>query len=295
MRGRIKQTHAVVMLDHIRTYADMDRLIVANLHKIRQIPFDVIVHMPRSGTAPAAMIATYLNRPLASCDEICAGMAWTRKAIDYDPEMKRLLLVDDHVNRGVQMLPMLERIRRERPDCTVTTLAVYSSGHVKSYAPDVVLDSSGLQYLYPWFMWKSSHALNPCALDMDGVLCRDCTREEDDEGAAYENFLQTAEPKLIPHAKSAVTIVTSRLERYRPQTQAWLRRYGINAVRLIMGPWRNNAERRGRVAAWKAEQYRALDSILYIESDDRQAPEIARLSGKPTYCIDTSTSYGMPS
>lgn len=295
MAGRIVKRDVGLPLEVIRTYADMDRIIVANLHKIRQIPFDVIVHMPRSGTAPAAMIATYLNRPLASVDEICAGMAWTRKAIDYDPQMKRLLLVDDHVNRGAQMIPMIERLRRERPDCTITTLAIYSSGHERSFEPDMTLDSSGRQYLYPWFMWKSRFAINPCALDMDGVLCRDCTREEDDEGERYESFLANAEPKLIPHAKGQVTIVTSRLERYRPQTEAWLKRHGVNVVRLIMGPWRNNRERRGQVAQWKAQQYAALDSRLFVESDDRQAPEIARLSGKPVYCIDSSTGYGLPS
>lgn len=279
-------------LEVIRTYHDMDKVIAANLPRIRQIPFDVIVHMPRSGTAPAAMMATYLNKPLASCDEICAHMAWTRNAVGYDARMKRLLLVDDHVNRGVQMRPILERIKRERPDCTVTTLAVYSSGREKVYTPDVVLDNSGLQYLYPWFMWKSTFALNPCALDMDGVLCRDCLPEEDDEGERYAAFLAHAEPKLIPHARAQVTIVTSRLARYRPQTLLWLKTHGVNVVRLVMGPWRDNAERRGQVARWKAAQYAALDSRLYVESDDRQAPEIARLSRKPVYCIDSCKSYG---
>jgi hypothetical protein len=54
-------------------------------------------------------------------------------------------------------------------------------------------------------------------------------------------------------------------------------------------------EERAKVAT--PEQYKAMVygntdwAILYIESDDNQAQEIARLTHKPVFCYDTGKMY----
>ncbi|MHC4769817.1 MAG: hypothetical protein ACYTEI_14060 [Planctomycetota bacterium] len=43
----------------------------------------------------------------------------------------------------------------------------------------------------------------------------------------------------------------------------------------------------GSHAEFKAEIYASTDTLLFIESGERQALEIARLSGRPVLCIET--------
>lgn len=272
-----------------RSLADMDRLITANLHRIRALPFDVVVHLPRSGTIPASLIATYLSVPFASVDEFCGGIVHTRKS-NY-AGLNRVLLVDDSIRTGVQMEGAVDRLRNARPDADILTLAVFSTEHPRTHQPTLVLESHAeTKYIYPWFMWKSKRIAD-CAADMDGVLCRDCTRAEDDDGAAYAAFLASADPKF--HTVHRIgAIVTSRLEKYRPQTEAWLARQGILYSRLIMGPWASPDDRRGHAADWKGEVYRTLPQSLYIESSERDAAIIARVSRRPVWSVETQRRHG---
>jgi len=79
-------------------------------------------------------------------------------------------------------------------------------------------------------------------------------------------------------------IVTNRLEQHRPQTEGWLRRHGIQYGQLIMSPHRSFTERdhANDAAVRKAEAYGADPTIrLFVESDDHQAIEIFRLTGRP--------------
>lgn len=268
----------------------LDLLIVKNIEKIRQIPFDVIVHLPRSGTIPASLLATYIKKPLASVDEYCRRMVNTRKSDINNKALNRILLVDDSIRTAKQMEKNIKKIKMARPDTVIYSLAVYSTKFERPYEPTLCLDEHDeVMYIYPWFMWKSER-IEHCAVDMDGVLCRDCTKEEDDDGEKYMNFLRTADLKFHTSFKIGA-IVTSRLEKYRLETEAWLGRNGFQYERLIMGPWKSNEERRGKQAAWKGEQFRQLDKMLYVESSLKESPEIAFVSGKPVWCIETQRRY----
>lgn len=85
--------------------------------------------------------------------------------------------------------------------------------------------------------------------------------------------------------------MTSRLERYRPQTEAWLAANGIRYRNLVMHPAAPAAERRAAHdhAARKAAAYRKSDAWLFIESEPGQTEEIVRLTGRPVYCVETHT------
>lgn len=276
------------------TVSHLNQLIVDNLHKIRAMPFDIIVHLPRSGTIPASLIATYLCKPLQSIDEFCAGLTVnTRKSLFET--LTSILIVDDSINTGVQLKEAVTRIRAVRPDIQIVTLSIYDNAKVQKgrlFNCDLSLyKHSDELYLMPWFLWKTKR-ISEVAFDMDGVLCRECERHEDDDGEDYINFLNTAEIKFRPLKHNMGAIVTGRLEKYRPQTERWLRKNGFKYNNLIMCPASNKQERKSmNPAIWKAGVYKNLPQKLFVESSAKEALIIAERSEKMVYCIDNSEVY----
>lgn len=280
-----------------RNVHNLDNLIVRNLHRIRAIPADVIVHCPRSGTIPASLIATYLCKPMCSVDEYCAGIIPTRKS-EYT-DLNRILLVDDSISTGQQMEAFIRQIKAVRPEAKIYTLAAYSFRGAKyKLNPTMILEThDDPDYIYTWFMWKTFR-LKWCAVDMDGVLCRDVLAGEDDDGEQYAKFLENAELKFkpfeyLPGRDVIGAIVTGRMEKYRTQTEIWLKRQGVRYKNLIMCPSKTREERRAiNPAKWKAEIYKASDYKLFIESSTKEAPIISAESGKPVFCVDDGIQYG---
>ncbi len=274
----------VLGVDHL------NQLLVDNLHRIKLIDFDVIVHLPRSGTIPASLLSTYLRAPLASVEEFYAGMVSTRKS--EFKTLNKILLVDDVVRTGFQIKQASEKIMAARPDTQIRSLAVYSV-LVPDRVHDVTLSlyaHKDYDYILPWFMWKTKR-IELCAVDMDGVLCRDCLPEEDDDGEKYNVFLRTVEPKFKTDFPLGA-IVTSRLEKYRKPTEVWLAYHGIKYKKLVMGPWNSKVERRAAGAAkWKAQIYNGTDLKLFIESSAREAEILGGATKKAVWCVDNQRTY----
>jgi uncharacterized HAD superfamily protein len=126
--------------------------------------------------------------------------------------------------------------------------------------------------------------------DIDGVLCLDPTEEENDDGAGYLKFLNEVSPLHLPTVEIH-TLVTSRLEKYRRDTEAWLDRHGVRYKRLVMAPYSSMTERRAANAhaRLKAEVYLASDCELFLESDPRIAKEIFSITHKPVLCVGNMT------
>ena len=124
--------------------------------------------------------------------------------------------------------------------------------------------------------------------DIDGVLCADPTRAQNDDGPAYRAFLRDA-PLLMRPTHEVGWLVTSRLERYRPETEDWLARHGIRYRELIMLDGVSAETRRGaRAHGWfKGRVYRDCDAELFIESDPFQAYDIAQIAARPVLCTET--------
>src|SRR3546814_19104924 len=76
----------------------------------------------------------------------------------------------------------------------------------------------------------------------DGVLCRENTNAENDDGPRYAEFLANAEPLFIPQ-RAIGHIITGRAEKYRAETEAWLHRHGLQFKSLKMTPWPTTGER----------------------------------------------------
>ena len=126
-------------------------------------------------------------------------------------------------------------------------------------------------------------------LDMDGVLCVEPPDERDTE--AYESYIENAVPLFAPTSEIG-EIVTYRLRKYEAATRRWLDGHGIRYGALTMYEASSPAQRATSPAQYKAEAYQQRSgAMLFVESSDRQAREIARLTGRPVYCVESNTLY----
>lgn len=274
-----------------RSLADLNRTVVANLHLIPD-DIDLVVGVPRSGMLPATLIALALNVQLTDMDGFLQGRAMgaggtrRREALTRGFEsLRHALVVDDSILTGASMVEARERLSGAAGGKRLTFCAVYGAS-VEPEPADVVLEVVKPPRIFEWNVMHHS-ILEWACVDIDGVLCHDPTHEQNDDGEAYLRFLQHAHPLQKPTKRIGV-LVTSRLEKYRPQTEAWLRERGIEYRELVMLdlPDAETRRRQGAHGAFKGEYYKSSPERLFIESELGQARKIAEISGKPVLCMD---------
>jgi uncharacterized HAD superfamily protein/adenine/guanine phosphoribosyltransferase-like PRPP-binding protein len=278
---------------HYRSISDMNAAIVNNMHRLPR-DLDLVVGVPRSGLLAANLLALAGNTRMSDLDSYLdgrvysAGTTKTHSLRNTKSGKRKVLILDDSIRTGDAMTTVRQRVAAANLDDTIFYAAVYGAApqHPET---DLVFEV----VLQPRiFQWNFMHhvALEQACVDIDGVLCHDPSGQENDDGAAYIEFLKSARP-LYPMTRPIGALVTSRLEKYRPQTEAWLAATGVRYNQLIMLDLPNKAERQ-RLAAhgsFKADFYRKSGFGLFIESENAQAREIARLSGKPVLCVETHT------
>jgi orotate phosphoribosyltransferase len=210
----------------------------------------------------------------------------TGKEISSIDDVKRVLVVDDSVSSGRSILQIKERLAEIGSRIDFRFLAVYVAPGAEGFV-DFGLEILTNPRVFQWNVMHHNFLENFC-VDIDGVLCRDPDENENDDGEAYLSFLNTVEPKIIPKLPAGY-LVTNRLERYRPETEAWLKRHGVQYKQLFMLDLPSKKERM-QIAGYgsnKAKIYRDLpSSTLFIESDFQQALQIAQESGKPVLAYD---------
>jgi uncharacterized HAD superfamily protein len=140
-----------------------------------------------------------------------------------------------------------------------------------------------------YFQWNilNHTSLEKACFDIDGVLCADPNEEQNDDGPIYRDFVLNAPPLFIPGSKIG-TIVTSRLEKYRPETEQWLAANKIKYDKLVMLDLPNKEARMkaNSHATHKANTYKSAGYILFVESALYQALEINRITKKPVLCTE---------
>lgn len=269
---------------NVRTLTDLQSAIVSNLHRLDRNAFDVVVGIPRSGMIPAALIATMWQKPLADVVGYGKGIVHGRSGEPVKPG-SRVLLVDDSCNKGRAMARAVAMLPK---GTTVTRLAIFGPYQVNpASVVDVSFSDCPGPRCFAWNLWKHIR-LPRWGFDMDGVLCRDNAKAEKDDGPRYAKFIADAEPLFLPQ-RPIGHIVTCRLERYRPETEAWLRRHRVSFERLHMMPYKTKAERMaaGNRGGWKAGIVRELGLEMFVESNPKQAAIIAREAGVPVFCTET--------
>lgn len=271
-----------------RSIADMNNII---LKRISIIPrdFDLIVGIPRSGMLPANLLALYLNRPYTDINSFRNGHIYKAGArgqfIDVK-DYKKILIVDDSVSSGSAINKSKELLKEVSEDFDISFCAIYVvPDKIKSV--DFYFEVVPLPRAFQWNVMNHTMLEKAC-FDIDGVLCIDPTEEQNDDGPKYIDFILNAPPLYVPGCKIG-TLVTSRLEKYRKETETWLQKYNVKYNSLVMLdlPNKEARQRANNHAAHKANTYKSPNYVLFIESARSQAIEINRITGKPVLCTET--------
>jgi orotate phosphoribosyltransferase len=276
---------------HYRSISDLNDDIVNWITKLPR-DLDLIVGIPRSGLLVANLLAVHLNLPLTDLDgllekRVLAGGGRLNRPVSLpSPDRLKILVVDDIVWTGSQLERAKERIALAGLPHDIQYGVVYLHPYSKAVVDHFHEVLPGNR-LFEWALLHNQFLTDAC-MDIDGVLCRDTTAAEDDDGENYRRFLSTVEPEYHP-SWPVGWLVTSRLEKYRELTEKWLARHEIPYQQLVMLDLPTAEERRrtNAGARFKAEVYKRTGAKVFFESSVTEAVEIARLSGRPVYAVDT--------
>lgn len=279
-----------------KTYQDLLLDIKNNIQKI-PTDIDLVVGIPRSGMIPAYMLGLMLSKQVCSLQEFLAEdfRNKTTYRVKLSNDVKKVLIIDDSILSGRasdQTKQIIETAGLDKKYEIRYAAVYYKDDNYKKHI-DIALEKVLSPRIFQW-NYLNHCFLQEAAFDIDGVLCKDPSNEENDDGDKYINFLLNAKPLFIPQYKIPY-IITSRLEKYRPQTEKWLKDNNVKYDKLIMLSG-YTAEQRRKLnlhAKFKAEQYKKLSDIqLFIESDKKQAQEISKLTGKLCFCASTDELFG---
>ena len=274
-----------------KTYNDLLLDIKHNIHKIPN-DIDLVVGIPRSGMIPAYMIGFALNVNVCSLNEFINGVSIVRgnRKIRGDiDDVKKIIVIDDTVNTGTTIKKIKNIfIHKETFNIKIYFVAVYVRPGSEHFV-DISLTVLATPRLFQWNYLNHRHVAYSC-FDIDGVLCIDPTEEENDDGIKYRTFILNAKPLYIPKYKIKA-IVTSRLEKYRQETEQWLKDNNVQYEKLYMLDMPSKEERSkviGTHAIFKASIYNKLKSCyLFYESSRKQAIDIAQMTGKMVFSVET--------
>jgi len=279
-----------------KSYADLSNDIRNNIFKFQNVYFDLVVGLPRSGMVPAYMIALHLNIDCTDLksfiNNIPLKKGATRNSKDelvLPHNAKNILLVDDSIWSGASLSKDLKLIPKQLRQ-NITTLAVYSTESSRADV-DIFLEYLPTPRIFEWNIFHHDIMSRSC-LDIDGVLCLDPAEEENDDGDKYKKFILNTTPLFLPSTR-VHSLVTSRLEKYRDETEKWLSKYSIEYDNLIMLDLPSKAERLRLQAhsKHKAKYYKNSETVFFIESEPSQSSEICQLAGKPVYCVKNNYMY----
>ncbi len=278
-----------------RSVDDLNQCVLKNLHKV---PDDVelIVGIPRSGLLAANLLALHINLPLTDLQGFIQGRVLntgyrSKRASHQKPRpYRKALVIDDSIHSGRAMLEARELVENAKLPIPSLFGCVYIKPGAESMV-DLFFERCPIPRIFEWNIFHSPRLEESC-VDIDGVLCRDPTEEENDDGEKYCRFLSSVPPRIIPSYPLG-WLVTCRLEKYRSLTEEWLRQNGIRYNRLIM---MNLPDKSSRIhsqghSQFKADVYLQTDAKLFIESSVGQATKIAKVSGRSVFCIENRTMY----
>jgi uncharacterized HAD superfamily protein len=258
---------------------------------------ELVVGIPRSGLLVANLLALFRNLPVADLEGFLQGrvLATGRRGghperTDFLAQPRTVLVVDDGIGSGSSLAEARQAIQEARLPHRIYYAAVYVIPD-RTQEVDFYCEVLPMPHAFEWNLLHH-YVLQEACVDIDGVLCRNPTPEEDDDGPQYERFLREVRPLCVPSVPICC-LVTSRLEKYRTLTEQWLRRWEIPYRRLEMLPMPDKATRTAfsPQAAFKAAVFRQMGERLFIESSFQQAQEIAYLSRGPVLCIETQQIY----
>lgn len=281
-------------------YVRTAELTAATIALLPRLPRDLagVAAIPRSGMLPASIIASHLHLPLFECTRAngirglsygMRGHTFRREDILNGP----LLIVDDTVYSGFAMRTARNNMAENKRRTHYAAIFVRPS---KADIVDFYADALPSPHLLEWNLWSSGMTCgltaNPAfhggvATDLDGVLCEDFLRDGDDTRLGDERYrraLVEARPLVTAGLYPIPLIVTYRLERFRAETEDWLRRNRILYDKLVMHPAERFKDRDFALPQLKIDAYRESKCALFVESCPRQADLIHEHTGRRVLC-----------
>jgi len=258
---------------------------------------DLFVGVPRSGMLAAMLLGLHGHRRVTDLNgfldgrRMNFGMSKRSGGIETpkDDRVQTVLIVDDSICFGAEMAQTRRALQGIEKRFKLFYGAVYATPAAKDQV-DYYYEEVPLPRLFEWNLMHHPLLAQAC-VDIDGVLCRDPTHEENDDGDNYRRFLAGV-PLLRKPSHRIGTLVTCRLEKYRLETTNWLSARNIQYDRLMMMDVPDMATRQAMAThgTFKGNVYRSSDAVVFIESSQEQASAIAQLSCKPVICLETGTS-----
>lgn len=268
-----------------RNINDLNTTILKKLHLIPR-DIDLVVGIPRSGMLPANLLALYLNLPYTDIHSFLQGFTYksgARKQFFSENEFKKILVVDDSIASGAALNESKKDLAHLESKFDIKYCVIYYTPE-KGHLADFALEAVPTPRYFQWNIFNHT-TLEKACFDIDGVLCLDPSDDQNDDGTLYQSFLLNAAPLYIPGSKIG-TIVTSRLEKYRGETETWLNKHGVVYEKLVMLdlPDMKARQKANNHAGHKANEYQNNTYSLFVESDLTQAIEINRITKKPVFC-----------
>lgn len=281
------------------TLSDLSKDIRKNVFKIRH-DIDFIIGIPRSGMIVAGIIAEYLNVPVIDIDSFCSGCKATggnRLTLIEKKDTKNVLVVDDTCFSGASIKAAKDKLKQFEYNFIYGVCYLEGPGvdNLDFWLEDVRGFTNNFKniVLYEWNIFNHyPFIMQRCMYDIDGVLCLDPPDERNTE--QYEEYIKDATPMYIPKVPIG-SIVTFRLNKYRDITEEWLKKNGVKYNNMCMfnaGSWEERNNTGVLPEQFKAAVYKSVPyMMLFVESDDRQAKEIHRLTGKAVLSIEANKLY----
>lgn len=242
---------------------------------------DVIVGIPRSGLMVASILVLYMNKSLGTIVDGKITILRGGERDEQDTPVRQILVLDDSVNSGQTIKNTARTLLNA--NCLVIFGCIYKNPDYKLkilYERDVAMPR-----LFEW-NFMNSDMLGSACVDMDGVLCVDPKPEEIDYGPKYLKFLKNTKPLYVPK-REIHSIVTARPERYRLETEVWLKNHGIKYKHLIMRQYESF-----NIKDFKLAAYATSPCKIFIESNADIAFNMGLLSTKPLICIENMQVIG---
>jgi len=129
----------------------------------------------------------------------------------------------------------------------------------------------------------NTNVSNIVLFDMDGVLCEEPIKDNDD--SLYADNIKVLKPLYIPKYP-ILGICTARLEKHRETTEKWLEQNNVQYKYLIMCNRTYEERKKEEKGYMKALTMIKLDALIFVESSLMQAKRIKQLTLRNVFCVE---------
>jgi orotate phosphoribosyltransferase len=265
-------------------FVTLDEVYLWTCDWLRNFPmdYDAIVGLPRSGLIVANIMSVKSGKPLSIPELIIERKIWKSSKIQTPEKFERILLVEDSITTGKEMKQAYDLIQKHLPDSKITKASLMVALDGKNYC-DFYYRCMDTPNVFEWDMMHRK--FGKVAFDYDGVLCKDCPEQIDADEVKYRKWLVDVEPLFIP-TYEIDCIMINRLEKYRPETEGWLKAHDVRYKKLVMWDLPDKKDRNGGFAEHKARMVINEEPDYMIESEEQQARFVHDKTGIPVICID---------